>query len=45
MVGRTDAAGRAGQKLVCRFVGQGEKPEKSALFFLPPGPAGAARAS
>ena len=34
--------GRAGQELVCHFVGQGEKPEKSALFSLPPGPADAA---
>jgi len=45
LTGRTDAAGRAERKLVCLFVGQGEKPEKSALFFLPPGPADAARAS
>jgi len=45
LIGKADAAGRAGQKLVCLFVGQGEKPEKSALFFLPPGPADAARAS
>src|SRR5690242_9346177 len=36
-------AGRVGQELDCPFVGQGEKPEKPALFSLPPGPADAAR--
>jgi len=36
-------AGRVGQELDCLFVGQGVKPEKPALFSLPPGPADAAR--